>query len=89
MTSEEALDQAACLLGGMPALGKKLGVTKGAVGQWKLPGRRVPAEHCPVIERLTSGAVPCEYLRPDVEWAVVRNNPAPTEQKHGEAQHCS
>jgi DNA-binding transcriptional regulator YdaS (Cro superfamily) len=61
----------------MQALGEKLGVTKGAVGQWKLPGRRVPAEHCPAIERLTEGAVRCEDLRPDVDWAIVRSGAPP------------
>jgi DNA-binding transcriptional regulator YdaS (Cro superfamily) len=74
MTAEEALDRASEIVGSMQTLGEKLGVTKGAVGQWKLPGRRVPAEHCPAIERLTSGAVRCEYLRPDVDWGVVRTN---------------
>lgn len=77
MTAEEALDHAAEILGSMQTLGEKLGVTKGAVGQWKLPGRRVPAEHCPAIERLTGGAVRCESLRPDVDWGVVRASSTP------------
>jgi DNA-binding transcriptional regulator YdaS (Cro superfamily) len=72
MTSEQALEQASEIVGSMQALAEKLGVTKSAVGQWKLPGRRVPAEHCPAIERLTGGLVRCELLRPDVDWAVVR-----------------
>jgi DNA-binding transcriptional regulator YdaS (Cro superfamily) len=38
---------------------------------WKHRGR-VPAEHCPSIERATQGAVRCEQLRPDVEWFVLR-----------------
>jgi DNA-binding transcriptional regulator YdaS (Cro superfamily) len=76
MNSEAALDQASEIVGSMQALAEKLGVTKGAVGQWKLPGRRVPAEHCPAIERLTGGAVRCEVLRPDVDWAIVRSSPA-------------
>ena len=78
MTAEEALDQAAEIVGSMQTLGEKLGVTKGAVGQWKLPGRRVPAEHCPAIERLTSGAVRCEFLRPDVDWEVIRSSSVST-----------
>ena len=72
MTPEEALDQATAIVGSMQALAELLGVTKGAVGQWKLEGRRVPAEHCPSIERQTGGKVLCEHLRPDVDWAVVR-----------------
>lgn len=35
---------------------------------------RVPAEHCPTIERATAGAVRCEELRPDVDWAVLRES---------------
>jgi DNA-binding transcriptional regulator YdaS (Cro superfamily) len=34
----------------------------------------VPADRCPVIERETGGAVRCEELRPDVDWAYLRNN---------------
>lgn len=42
---------------------------------WRKRGR-VPAEHCPAIERATGGAVRCEDLRPDVDWAVLRGAPA-------------
>jgi DNA-binding transcriptional regulator YdaS (Cro superfamily) len=76
MTPEAALDQASEIVGSMQALAEKLHVTKGAVGQWKLPSRRIPAEHCPAIERLTGGVVRCEVLRPDVDWAIVRASPA-------------
>ena len=34
--------------------------------------RRVPAQRCPAIERLTDGKVRCEDLRPDVAWDVLR-----------------
>jgi DNA-binding transcriptional regulator YdaS (Cro superfamily) len=73
MTPQEALEKAAEILGSMQTLAEKLGVTKGAVSQWKLEGRRIPAEHCPLIEKLTGGEVRCEQLRPDVEWAAIRN----------------
>lgn len=74
MTPEEALDKAASIVGSLQALAKELGVTKGAASQWKEPDRRVPAEHCPAIERLTAGEVRCELLRPDVDWQTVRAN---------------
>ena len=64
----DALDLAAKHLGGISALAKALERTPAAVHQWRHNG--VPAEHCPVIERLTG--VRCEALRPDVEWAVLR-----------------
>ncbi len=38
------------------------------VWPWCNEGRPVPDEHCPGIERLTDGRVPCEKLRPDVVW---------------------
>jgi DNA-binding transcriptional regulator YdaS (Cro superfamily) len=77
MTPDQALDKAVSHpnIKTMEGLGVHLGgISKGAVSQWKLPGRQVPAEHCPVIERLTEGEVRCEDLRPDVDWAYVRAN---------------
>lgn len=41
---------------------------------------RVPAEHCPIIERETRAAgqpVTCEELRPDIPWGVLREQAAP------------
>lgn len=54
------------------AFAELLGVSQSALWQWGLPDRKVPAEHCPAIERLTKGQVRCEELRPDVDWAVLR-----------------
>lgn len=68
----DAIDRAAEVLGSQTALAELLGVSKGAVSQWKDPGRRVPAEYCPLIERATQGKVRCEELRPDVAWEVLR-----------------
>lgn len=75
---QHPIDRAAAIVGSQKALADSLGVTKAAVGQWKDPGRRVPAEHCPAIERLTEGKVRCEELRADVEWEVLRLQSAPT-----------
>jgi DNA-binding transcriptional regulator YdaS (Cro superfamily) len=77
MTPEDALDKAISIIGSMQALADVLGVTKGAVGQWKMDGRRIPAEHCPVIERHVNREVTCEQLRPDVDWAYLRAASAP------------
>jgi len=73
----DALARAIDLVGSATELARFLGVTKAAVSQWRLEGRRVPAEHCPSIERLTHGIVRCESLRPDVDWAAVRMKRAP------------
>lgn len=66
----EALDQAIAIAGGISALYRALGLSGHAViQQWKR--NRVPAEKCPDIEALTG--IKCEDLRPDVNWAVLRN----------------
>jgi DNA-binding transcriptional regulator YdaS (Cro superfamily) len=79
------IERAANLVGSKAALARALGVTKAAVGQWMDPGRTVPAQHCPAIERLTNRAVLCEELRPDIEWAVLR---APRPDMPTVAQEC-
>lgn len=88
----QPIEKAARIVGSQSALAAALGVTKAAVWQWKEDGRKVPAEHCPVIERLTGGKVRCEQLRPDVDWAYLRAPTAPTPKKqapqgHKEAAH--
>ena len=70
--SKLAIERACGALGGQAALASHLGISPAAVNQWCTGERRVPAERCPVIERLTGGLVRCEELRPDVEWDVLR-----------------
>ncbi len=53
-------------------LGRILGVSSSLISQWANGIRAVPAERCPEIEKATSGAVTCEELRPDVDWAYLR-----------------
>lgn len=53
-------------------LAAEVGVSPAFVSQWRSGYRQVPAERCPAIERATGGAVKCEDLRPDVDWAVLR-----------------
>jgi DNA-binding transcriptional regulator YdaS (Cro superfamily) len=64
------------------ALGEMLGVSQGSVAQWQMTGRRVPAEHCPVIERLSNRQVTCEELRPDIDWAYLRAAAQPADTEH-------
>lgn len=64
------IDRAAKHLGSQRVLADKIGVTPGAVSQWKTTG--VPVEHCPRIERLTAGTVRCEEMRPEVDWGYLR-----------------
>jgi DNA-binding transcriptional regulator YdaS (Cro superfamily) len=73
----DAIKKAVDLLGGAPTTATKLGVSYQLVYFWLRGERKFPVEKCPVVERLTDGAVRCEDLRPDVEWSVVRQaNPA-------------
>jgi DNA-binding transcriptional regulator YdaS (Cro superfamily) len=51
-------------------------ITAARVWNWVNRDKRAPAEFCPDIEALTG--VPCEDLRPDVNWAVLRTAPATT-----------
>ncbi|CAG9177836.1 transcriptional regulator [Cupriavidus pampae] len=56
------------------AFAKGLGVSQGLVYQWIAGKRPVSAEQCPLIERLTDGAVTCEELNDKVDWAFVRGS---------------
>lgn len=62
-------------------LARQIGVSPVLISQWKRrgpEGRKVPAEHCPKIERATAGEVRCEDLRPDIDWDYLRGTkPAP------------
>lgn len=71
----EALQKAIQVYGGQSPLAVSLGVKQQHVWNWLKRGR-VPAEHCPAIERVTrerGSVVTCEELRPDVDWAVLRS----------------
>lgn len=68
--STSAIEQAVMKCGGTTKLAQGLGLPMANVWQWKTGRRRVPAEWCPDIERLTG--VRCEDLRPDINWGVLR-----------------
>lgn len=86
MTPEESLENAITNAGSMQALADRLGVTKGAVSQWKLSGRQVPAKHCQAIEAMTGGTSRCEDLRPDV---FAPHHPAESDPGHAGRQPAS
>jgi DNA-binding transcriptional regulator YdaS (Cro superfamily) len=76
-----ALERAIDAAGGITKLALALELSGHAVvHQWR--SNRVPAEQCPLIERLTREAaaakddqslvVTCEELRPDIAWGVLR-----------------
>lgn len=72
--TETPLDHAIRLGGGITKFAKSLGLKSHmVVYQWTKT--RVPAEHCPAIERETGAVIRCEDLRPDIEWCVLRQSP--------------
>jgi len=54
------IKEIAAKVGGVVALSKQLGLSRGAVSQWD----KVPLERVPAVARLTG--IPRELLRPDV-----------------------
>lgn len=71
----EAINRAVESFGSMAEMARQLELSSYTVIQaWKAAGR-VPAEHCPKIERLSGGAVRCEDLNDRVDWAYVRSAP--------------
>lgn len=76
-----ALQRAASVLGGQAAVAAACGFSdRRHVWPWFNTDRRIPAEHCPAIERATrerGDVVVCEELRPDVAWGVLREQALP------------
>ncbi|MBA3034835.1 MAG: helix-turn-helix domain-containing protein [Gammaproteobacteria bacterium] len=81
----DAIKKACDAVGSQKCLASMLGVTSGAVSQWEVG--KVPIERCIEIEKATSGAVRCEELRPDVDWAYLRATNCPAEIGAGETAH--
>lgn len=54
------------------SLGRELDIPSVLISQWANGIRQIPAERCLEIEKITEGAVTCEELRPDVDWAYLR-----------------
>ncbi len=66
-----AIQKAVGIVGSQEKLANALGLKNYQnVQYWLRNG--VPVKYCPAIERLTCGAVRCEDLRPDVDWAYLR-----------------
>lgn len=80
------LEKAAQIYGSEAALARAIGVSRGALNQWKKPNRQVPAEHAPKIERLTG--IRSELLCPSVDWAAIRNSRKGSGRKIREVSHA-
>lgn len=75
---ETALKRATAFVdGGFAGLGRALGgVPHRTVWAWHSKNK-VPPEYCPPIETLTGGAIRCEELNSDIDWAVLRRKRRP------------
>ncbi|HDL7428374.1 TPA: helix-turn-helix domain-containing protein [Yersinia enterocolitica] len=58
--------------GNATRLSRDLNVDQSLISLWANGVRPIPADRCPEIEKITQGAVTCEELRPDVDWAYLR-----------------
>jgi DNA-binding transcriptional regulator YdaS (Cro superfamily) len=63
---DKPLDIAINTLGSQAALARALGVTPQLVHQWRTRTRPVSAKQAIAIDRVTSGVVSKEQLRPDI-----------------------
>jgi DNA-binding transcriptional regulator YdaS (Cro superfamily) len=69
MEQKQGLHRAIKEAGGITKLARDIGSTKQGVWMWA-NRRRVPAKFCLKIEAATG--VPCEELRPDINWSYMR-----------------
>lgn len=78
MDTPAAIREAIRLAGGLNRLAEAIGVERYQTIQGWVATASVPAEYCPKIEQVTGGAVRCEDLRPNVDWAYLRSTaPSP------------
>lgn len=72
LAAMSAIKKVCKVLGSQRRLAELLGVTPATINQWVSGRRPVPSERCIDIERATVGAVRCEDIRPDIDWAYLR-----------------
>ncbi|MBN6074870.1 helix-turn-helix domain-containing protein [Aggregatibacter actinomycetemcomitans] len=60
-------------IGSQQVLARECGVSQQTVSLW-VNGGKMDVKHIPAIIKATNGAVKPEDLRPDVDWAVIRNS---------------
>lgn len=58
-------------------LARQLGTSWAGLRQYARGGRRMSADRAIELERLSGGAVPCETIRPETNWAYIRGSTRP------------
>ena len=61
------------ICGSQAVVAKACGISQPTVFKW-LGGAKMDVAHVSSIVKATNGAVKPEDLRPDVDWAVIRNS---------------
>lgn len=69
----KAIEKAISGIGSQQILAKQCGVSQQTVSLW-LCGGKMDVKYIPAIIKATEGKVRAEDLRPDVDWAVIRNS---------------
>ena len=69
----KAIEKAISGIGSQQILAKQCGVSQQTVSLW-LNGGKMDVKYIPTIIKATEGKVRAEDLRPDVDWAVIRNS---------------
>lgn len=70
--AQQALQEAIALLDGQAALARAIGRSPQEVWNWLNRDDGAPAEVCPLVAEAVGHKVPCERLRPDVDWERLR-----------------
>lgn len=60
--------------GGVSRLANKLGISASYLSQLASGAASISTERAVEIEKATGGAVRCEDLRPDFDWAYLRSS---------------
>lgn len=67
-----AIDKAIVFFGSKSAMARAVGVSDQAIRFWETGERCPDVGSCIKIEKATAGAVRCESLRDDIDWAYLR-----------------
>ena len=72
-TPDPDIKRAVELAGGVAKVALLFGIDRISVYLWMYNGR-VPADRCPKLEEACSGAVRCEQMNREIDWAYLRGS---------------
>lgn len=71
--NKTGIERAIAFAGTQTKLAKLIGTDQQMVSYWKRKGIVTDLSMCAEIERATKGAVSCEELNPEADWATLRD----------------